>query len=242
MYLCTDFKSSLETHPDLKPFFSDLATFIDDVRIGSSELPPSKKRKIENIPDRNETWTTGAYSTIRDISFTIPQRKKLHLQIGTQPRLGLRATNTTTGEVEFGAKWEDVEQVICVPVPEKAQPHYNFCVFPKSSADGSPPDTEPILWTVPGQVPKPGIYEGATLDGEGESYKEITKRLVTKGMKGRLVIEPDPKDFVSQATQVQRSGAKPVHVKAFRGSKDGTCRCIRTVPLHLPFEITPLFA
>lgn len=113
-------------------------------------------------------------------------------------------------------------------MPEKAQAQYNFCVFPLHgdgvTASESSSAAEQMLWTVPITTPKPGTFEGEIHVEEEGSYKSVLLRLLNQRLKriGKEVIEPNEKEFVSQTGQAYRKGEKAVHVKAFRGSKDGT--------------------
>lgn len=99
--------------------------------------PANKKRKIEDeakqqlqVPTRtaisaatNANGTksaANAWSNVsiqpawkaQDVSFSIPQRKKLHMEIikdGPKGASGgIRGVNTTSGAVEFGVSWKDV--------------------------------------------------------------------------------------------------------------------------------------
>lgn len=227
---------STATHPDLENLFVDVSRYIITLRgISSSEADqPSKKRKLDKgvngTENRSGVWKHGSYSTIRELSFTIPQRKKLSLDVGNATT-GLRATNPTTNEVEFGVNWRDVSQIICVPVPEKAQAQYNFCVFPDhgdgvTNASEGVLIPEQILWTVPNTSPKPGVCSDDVSIGVDETYRSITIGLLnesliqSKGHNSR-VIEPESTEFASETAQPYKKGDKAVHVKAFRGSKDG---------------------
>lgn len=169
-----------------------------------------------------------------DTSFLVPQRKKLALEISPRSEEGLRARNPATGAVEFGVAWRDVQHAVCVPVPEKAQRQYAFCVFPTygdgvtSSLEGASATTEPMVWTVPDTVPK-NVSLGR--DGHGEvaqdgTYKGYVLRLLdtSLGLVGRKVVEPDEKEFASTLVHAHRKGERAFHVSAFRGSKDGTLR------------------
>ncbi|KAL8634395.1 MAG: hypothetical protein Q9228_008010 [Teloschistes exilis] len=198
---------------DLQHLFLDLVKYIEEVRREGKGKPsatssPSKKRKLDatEIPD-NDTL-----DSIADISFSIPQRKKFKLELGGAT---LRATNQSTGEIEYAVEWSKVDYCVCMPVPEKAQPQYNFCIFTQQS-------DEQILFTVPGTAIKPEAVSTKDLPiSEGEAYKDVTIKMLNKRLK-RKVIQPKEKDFVSQLAQAHRKGEKAVHVKAFRGSKDGT--------------------
>lgn len=247
----------------MEPLFVDIATFIQKVNpAGLAQALPngdeqvSKKRKLVvslgaevqgQVPSQ-QTWSSGSYSTIKDLSFSIPQRKKLNLDIGHLENQGLRARNSTNGDVEFALGWKHIrkssqcpvlpttisklipelaEHVICLPVPEKAQAQYNFCVFPLHgdgvTAFENNSTAEQMLWTVPTTTPKPGTFEGGIHAKEQESYKDVLLRLLNERLKrvGKKVIEPNEKEFVSQTVQAYRKGEKAVHVKAFRGTKDG---------------------
>ena len=155
----------------------------------------------------------------------------MNLDIGNT-KTGLRASNPTTAEVEFGLGWHDVAQIVCLPVPEKAQPQFNFCVFPTNGdgisgpSDGaSMPDQ--IVWTIPNSTPKPGIFSDDIPIGGDETYRSATINFLndrlrqSKGHKYKI-IEPDRVEFTSGTAQpYKKGGEKAVHVKAFRGSKDG---------------------
>lgn len=216
--------------------FYDISTYVCPLKSSSDtdeNNQASKKRKLnDNGETKQETkqesrhgngvnnghWEKGTYSEIKEISFSIPQRKKLTLEIGKLPNQGLRASNPSTGGTEFQVQWSDVEHVVCLPVPEKAQVSHNFCVFTNSVA-------EQVLWTVPGNVPKAGIVGNEIHAEPDETFKDILIRLLNQCLKSRKarVIVPDEKEFVSQTAQASRKGEKAVHVKAFRGSKDGVC-------------------
>ena len=223
-------------HPQLEDLFGDISQYIISLR-GLASLQgdqPSKKRKFDSgvngTDDQNDIWKRGAYSTIKELSFAIPQRKKLNLDIGNAST-GLRVKNTTTDEVEFAVKWQDVAQVVCLPMPEKAQAQYSFCVFP-INGDGITNALEPgsvkeqILWTVPNTTPKEGLCSDDVSYGADETYKSIIIRLLNERLRQRKghsvqIVEPDPTEFASETAQPYKKGDKAVHVKTFRGNKDG---------------------
>ena len=233
--MLTEFPAAAK-HPELESLFKDIAQHIVNLR-GITETQseqPSKKRKLDNAANGKEhtssSWKPGSFSTIKELSFTVPQRKKLTLDIG-DASAGLRAINPTTNDVEFGVNWRDVAQVVCLPVPEKSQAQFNVCVFPVNG-DGITNVSEPgstaeqLLWTAPNSTPKANICSDDISVEEGDTYKDVTIRILNerlkrnKGHKDR-VIEPDRDEFVSETSQPYRKGEKAVHVKAFRGSKDG---------------------
>lgn len=203
-------------HPELADLFHDITTYISTLT-GSTQTnghgPSSKKRKLEDEPSTAET-----YDSIADVSFSIPQRKKLKLEISRNRETGaIRGTSAATGETEFGIRYNDVDYCICLPVPEKAQPQYSFCVLPTSGDDQ-------LLFSVPGTKIRPeAVHSDQSVDEE-QSYKDVVISMLSKRMKKTKVIQPNEKDFSSTIAQAHRKGEKAVHVKAFRGSKDGTSR------------------
>jgi len=173
---------------------------------------------------------------VPDMSFLVAQRKKLTLEVSPVTDEGLRAKNPTTGTVEFGIEWRDVQHAVCLPMPEKVQRQYTFCVFP-THGDGvtvAPEGVraaEPMVWTVPDTVPKNAILGSerngqAVVDGghSEETYKVLTQRFLNNslGHVRKKIVEPEEREFASTLVQAHRKGEKAYHVKAFRGSKDGT--------------------
>jgi hypothetical protein len=128
------------------------------------------------------------------------------------------------------------EYAFCLPVPEKTQKQYNYILFPHGSiitpskpAPGSPPIPEPIVFTIADNAPKPGTVAGleaATATSVADDYKTlfdwaVSARLKAAGKANVKIVEADEKLFASEQRQAHRPGEKAVHVKAFRGSKDG---------------------
>ena len=137
---------------------------------------------------------------------------------------GIRAVGAD-GNIEFGIACRDVEQVFCLPVPEKAKRQHNFIVLP-FHADGVNPvpehlqtPPEPILWT----------FEEATgkniVEGEDPGPTPIADGIwhcLTQAGTGKQVIFPDENEFASAIVKNHRKGEKAFHAKAHRGSKEGT--------------------
>lgn len=180
---------------------------------------PFKKRKLEHRSIDTEGWDKGSVCEVADVSFSIPQRKKLNLSINNSASSGLRAINAS-GSSEFGVNWDCVRDIVCLPVPEKAQAQYNFCIL-SATADGL--TTDQIVWTVPDSVPKDGTFVGLTTSHSGETYRTLLITVLNGVLKHnkKRVIEPDKQEFASQVVQAHRKGDPAYHIKAFRGSKDG---------------------
>ena len=161
----------------------------------------------------------GTYTCVSDISCSIPKRGKLRIDFNSSSNGGIRAVNSTN-DVEFAVKWELIQEMFCLPVPEKAQAQYNFCVFANELVDGT---TDQILWTVPASIPKNGVVTGGPRSEPGATYKDTLISTINKGLKPfkRRIVEPTSQEFKSEIVQAHRKGETAYHVKAFRGSKDG---------------------
>ncbi|KAL8845946.1 MAG: hypothetical protein Q9221_008925 [Calogaya cf. arnoldii] len=221
-------QTTIRQHPELADLFQDIATHISTLTAPihtNGQAPTSKKRKLET-----ETSVPDTFDSIADISFSIPQRKKLKLEISRNSESGaIRGTNPVTGQAEFGIRYSDIDYCICLPVPEKAQPQYSFCVFPTSG------DNQ-LLFSVPGTKIKTEAAESDQPVDEEQTYKEVVIQMLSKRLKKTKVIEPNEKDFVSTIAQAHRKGEKAVHVKAFRGSKDGIIFAFKKPLLFYPFH------
>jgi hypothetical protein len=158
------------------------------------------------------------------VSFSIPQRKKLTLELLDKKDGGVRAIGAS-GDVEFSIAWKDVDQVFCLPVPEKAKKQHNFIIIPQHGDgvnplpedwQGAPP--EPIVWTFEEATGK-NIVEGED-PGPGPMAEAIHHCLIQAGT-GKHVVFPDADEFASAVPESHRKGEKAYHVKAHRGSKEG---------------------
>ena len=127
-----------------------------------------------------------------------------------------------------------VEYAFYLPVPEKAQAQHNYVIFPRGSALAAlsrtpASDVEPLVFTVPATAPKAGAIAGpsataaaAVSDTYGSLFDwALTTHLRNAGNKTTSIVSADPKIFHSQTRQAHRPSEQAVHVRAFRGSKDG---------------------
>lgn len=126
------------------------------------------------------------------------------------------------------------EYVFYVPIPEKQQLQYNYVLFPRNIALSSTKswpavDFEPLVFTVPTTAPKAGVvagYAAQTAAQVSDSYSSlmhwaINSQLTSVGNTSVSIVGTDPRVFHSALKQPHRAAEKAVHVKAFRGSKDG---------------------
>ncbi|CAD6580435.1 MAG: hypothetical protein ASARMPREDX12_009565 [Alectoria sarmentosa] len=218
--------STIAQAPEYESLFGDIAHYIKHLQHALSQEPlenhegqTSKKRKLEHRPIDTDGWDKETVCEVADVSFSIPQRKKLKLSVNKSASAGFRAINAS-GSSEFGVNWDCVQEIVCLPVPEKAQAQYNFCVLSRTT-DGV--EIDQTVWTVPDSIPKDGTCVGLTTSQPGETYRSLLITILNEALKPykKWVIEPDKQEFASQIVQAHRKAEPAYHVKSFRGSKDG---------------------
>lgn len=107
-----------------------------------------------------------------------------------------------------------VEQVFCLPVPDKSKPQHNIVVIPRYG-DGITPlpegtlPQEAVVWTCE-----------KSKDNPDEPHTTVERLNGWLGSQGTVVL-PEEQEFVSSIVQAHRKDEKAYHVKAFRGSKEG---------------------
>ncbi|KAL4776247.1 histone chaperone rtt106 [Aspergillus nidulans var. acristatus] len=232
--------------PQYFSLFEDIARYTSSLRTRNAnsvqpiqvvrDEPAAKKRKLENGTDYG---TGGAQSTadlkthkalqfyMQDVSFSMPQRKKLTLEI-TAGNKYLRARNQTSKEVEFGVPLDRVQHVLCLPVPEKTQRQFNFCIIPQYADGINPPPNgvpapEAIMWTI-NDGPAKAAFSGHGQqigNQEGETAEDLVRRELNENLSHTQVIRPCAQEFASAMPEGHRKGEMAYHVKAFRGSKEG---------------------
>ena len=212
--------------PELSNLFEAIAQHVNTLQSNLAKYPtgpaienPSKKRKLDLPADGAPRFDNGTFYTFKEISFSIPQRKKLNLDIGKLSTQGIRGRGPAD-EVEILAKWSDVREIACLPVPEKSQPQYNFCVFTQSNGHAA---YDQMLWAVPNIAPKDGSYDSNEFIKPGETYRSLLIATINASLKPYMkhIIEPSDVEFSSQLAQAHRKGETAYHIKAFRGAKEG---------------------
>ncbi|SPQ24159.1 c434fe49-a636-4d68-9e85-faa3624e0c71 [Thermothielavioides terrestris] len=176
---------------------------------------------------------------VKDISVTAPQRKKYDLCF-TKNFLYARAPGSFLPVQGVVYPWGDIEHAFYLPVPDKSQAQYNYVLLPRDSylptaklANANPGDRqqplEPLVFTVSTTAPKPGSIAGPSAkaaEAVSDTYRSLFHWALTTSMRSAgnqscQLIASDPKIFHSEARQPHRPNEKAVHVKAFRGSKEG---------------------
>ncbi|KZL86987.1 negative regulator of dna transposition [Colletotrichum incanum] len=228
--------------------FNNIANFVHE-QINGPE-PASKRRRVDEGPTNGfkATNTNGAAPNtapkssgtgnaadeevlleIKEISVSVPQRKKYDLCF-TANHLYARAPNTTTPVEGIIYAWEDIEYAFYLPVPEKTQVQHNYVLFPRGTClpTKTSPEKEALVFTVPSTPPKQGTIGGPRANAASavsDTYRALfdwalTTHLSSAGNRAEIVAA-DPNKFHSLVRQPHRPNEKAVHVKAFRGSKDG---------------------
>ncbi|KAI0602402.1 hypothetical protein F4775DRAFT_239534 [Biscogniauxia sp. FL1348] len=234
--------------PTRVKLFNNIAGFVyEQLGEPSASEPTHKRRRVDIEPSQNGASENGAATTaaaisaeevgaesvlleIKDISVSIPQRKKYDLCL-TAKHLYARVPGTTSPVSGIIYPWKDIEYAFYLPVPEKAQIQHNYVLFPRNSylpTKGNTSAVDPLLFTVSATAPKPGSIAGpnaSAASAVSDSYTTLFNWALNKCLQAAAnnvqIVAADPSKFHSMVRQSHRPKEKAVHVKAFRGSKDG---------------------
>lgn len=80
------------------------------------------------------------------------------------------------------------------------------------------------MWTV-NDGPAKSAFSGQGQqigNGEGETAENLVRKVLNDNLSHIQVVRPNAQEFASAIPEAHRKGEKAYHVKAFRGSKDGT--------------------
>ncbi|QIW97355.1 hypothetical protein AMS68_002873 [Peltaster fructicola] len=212
-----------QNDPELSQVFIDIAHYIERTQPSTSKVivqqPPSKKRKVETNGSSHDLSESATFFECKDVSFTIPARKKLKLELVSSTSDGqVKLVDSKTGTTEFALDASGIEQAFCLPVPDKAQRQQNYVIIPKETSQ------EQILFTMNEAIDKTGsIGVRSTATQEEKTFTSVTTQELAAFLskQGKKLTRPNDKEFASSIPQSHRKGEKAYHVKAFRGSKDG---------------------
>lgn len=128
-----------------------------------------------------------------------------------------------TDTVEYTLNTDNVDQVFCLPVPDKAQRQQNYVFLPSTNTGaGSVP--EQLVFTLNEAPDKTGsIITRTTTQGDTETLVDVANKELDAFLARwrKQVVRPNEREFASTIPQSHRKGEKGYHVKAFRGSKEG---------------------
>ena len=183
--------------------------------------PPAKKRKISPVPSATVAEGSSRLKVLElnDVSFTIPQRKKLSLVLSLSKPSNdqiLTVSQPKGGPVVCEIATSQSAHAFKLPVPEKTQKQWNYIILPKDKSK------EALLWTIPaGPVritPEDGVL---TPVEQGIQFDNLLEHHNTNDHPTITITTPSDDQFVANLRESHRKSDKCYHVKAFRGSKDG---------------------
>ncbi|OAL32793.1 hypothetical protein AYO20_07750 [Fonsecaea nubica] len=229
---------AIDATPQHAPLFEDIASYhlhSHQVNGSAQDEPASKKRKLpdgSSLPlaqtARKSDQPREVVFEARDISFSLPQRKKLHLGIaqygadinGADTKFAIYTRNPASNEVEMEVPLDQVTYALRLPIPEKAAKQYNFVLLLKPDSNNN---TDAIIWAVSDGPLKSGHIPSSDLakiaPGPDDMLENALGYLLQKS--GKSLTLPTAEEFSSAKPESHRKGDKAYHVKAFRGSKDG---------------------
>lgn len=242
-----------DSYPEQAGLFTDIGNFIlrrdaahstsngtSHIPAASPDEPPSKKRRLEGESDHSNTSQSQISSgpgklvfEARDISFSLPQRKKLHLGIlehgsaGGKSSFSIQLRNPATNQVESTYSLDSYAYALRLPVPEKNQKQYNFCLL---AAPERATTTEPIIWTVNHGPLKSYKIESPELRTAAPGPDDVLENTLNFCLQrsGIQLTLPSEKEFASAVRESHRKNDVAYHVKAFRGSKEGESQALFT--------------
>lgn len=222
---------------ELPALFGDIARHVLSTAGSTSHttLPTNtKKRKLDDVPSSGHA--NGSSNTIsnptvsfecKNVSFAVPVRKKLKLQLVSDAsdasRGEVRVLNAQSNDVEYTISNAQIEQAFCLPVPEKQQRQWNFVLFPQAgttNAEGMP--CEQMVFTLNETKPD-DASSSIRATAEGDTYVSVTEPELNALLQpyGKSVVRPTDAEFSSSIPQSHRKGEKAYHIKAHKGSKEG---------------------
>ena len=221
----------------LPQLFSDMAHAVSGQNESNpnvlAELPGSKKRKLEdggrvsNGDGAQHILTPVRNFSCEDVSFQIPARKKLRLEVVYDAKLSkrreVRLVNPASGAVEYALQEDQIALALCLPVPDKQARQANFVLYPHAATEGSA--AEPIVFTVSEKAVVGKDVDWKEAIANEDTYVTVVERALNKalGSSGVIVVCPKEAEFASSKPQPHRKGEKAFHVPAHRGSKEGIC-------------------
>ncbi|KAI3323901.1 Rtt106-domain-containing protein [Xylariaceae sp. AK1471] len=230
--------------PSRIKLFNNIVDFVyEQLNDTQSSEPAQKRRRVDVEPPQNGQLSHGAPASsaddvsqeailleIKDISVSIPQRKKFDLCF-TANHLYARVSGTKALVPGMIFPWKNIEYAFYLPVPEKSQVQHNYVLLPHNSYFPSQTVTttvDPLVFTIPATAPKPGSIGGpnaSAASAVSDSYSTLFNWAINKclqaGKNQVRIVAADPSKFHSVIRQPHRPKEQAVHVKAFRGSKDG---------------------
>ncbi|KAK3686345.1 hypothetical protein LTR37_019935 [Vermiconidia calcicola] len=237
--LCSRIYAEASNEPTRLPaLFDDISRYVLYIQQQQPQIQENptntKKRKLEDTSSgistaqqqqngvNSETVADPVVAfACKDVSVQIPARKKLKVQFLNDAkddrRRELRLLNSTTEAIECALPVSQVDEVFCLPVPDKQARQTYFAVIPKIGSGG-----EQVLFTLNDNAPAPSPVSSEEVR-EDDTYVTLTQRAFENMLApyGKKLVMPDAAEFASSRPQPHRKGEKGFHVNAHRGSKEG---------------------
>ena len=236
--LCSRIHAAASNEPTrLTALFEDISRYVSSLQQQpqpQNNPTNAKKRKLEDTSSNisiAQQQQNGAHSdgvadpvvafACKDVSVQIPARKKLKVQFvygaNDDRTRQLRLLNSTTEATEYALPVSQVDEVFCLPVPDKQARQTYFAVVPKIGSGG-----EQVLFTLNDTAPSTSSVSSEEVR-EDDTYVTLTRRAFEDMLApyGKKVVLPDAAEFASSRPQPHRKGEKGFHVNAHRGSKEG---------------------
>ncbi|KAG9686055.1 Rtt106-domain-containing protein, partial [Aureobasidium melanogenum] len=249
--LCDRILAAAKENRDQMQLFVDIARYMSQYMSGkrnsdddATQAPDAKKRKVQanhsaagpptSTPNSaailSQQDVANVLYSVPETSFAVPQRKKMTIQLAANTqRLEegvLKVVHEASG-VNLAVPFSKIEQVFCLPVPEKAARQWNFVIFANHTVDLKTGDrateAEQIVWTMPETAPANVTAADGFKPLDVDTYVTSTMRSLNVCLQGhgKNVIIPTEQEFASAIPQSHRKGEAAYHVKAHKGSKDG---------------------
>ncbi|KAH0170444.1 Rtt106-domain-containing protein, partial [Aureobasidium melanogenum] len=249
--LCDRILAAAKENRDQMQLFVDIARYMSQYMSGkrtseddATQGPDAKKRKMQasdpaagpppsastSTAILNQQDVTNVLYSVPETSFAVPQRKKMTVQLAADPQRldegAIRVVHEASG-VNLAIPFSKIEQVFCLPVPEKAARQWNFVIFANHTIDLKTGDrateAEQIVWTMPETAPANVTAADGFKPLDVDTYVTSTMRSLNACLQGhgKNVIIPTEQEFASAIPQSHRKGEAAYHVKAHKGSKDG---------------------
>lgn len=230
------------TSPEFAHLFDDISKFVLSLKQRSDALsrssqggdaPPTKKRRLDEPTSSHQQQPLNGgprrlLLEAREIVFVSPQRKKLHLELvqygssfdEMKSTFAIQGRNPASNQVEFEYSTTSYAYAFRLPVPEKNQKQYNFCLLP---ATENAPSVDPLIWAVNHGPLKSCKIEDPELAKIAPGPEDELENAVNAvmGKTGVKLILPSEKEFASAVREPHRKNDVAYHVKAHRRGKEG---------------------
>ncbi|KAF2864029.1 Rtt106-domain-containing protein [Piedraia hortae CBS 480.64] len=204
---------AIASHPNpahLKALFIEIGAYIPSDNGNNGDVS-SKKRKFAHADDAKAIISpVTVWQSAEAVSVVAPMRKKLQVAVvmnAAQTKREVRLhdpKNTDSESAEYILSDSEIQEIFCLPVPEKQAKQSNFVIVPTQAAERR----EAIVFTV-ADTPSKG-------DTAGETEATLTRTALETHLRRKVQL-PSEKEFTSGS----RKGEREFHIKANRGSKDG---------------------